>query len=276
MNNNSGKNIPKMGENQKTRKKHPILWTSKSISILNEIMDQINESKLLKPLGLMVRYYLNKYEKGTENKISLVGDLQTEIPEETLILATICNIYLQRTTTNIRFVLSSRLIYKTLGRIIYIIIDDNFRYDSWPLNYGENYMINFLTELIMPQKTNLNREIVKSSYFITRYIMKYISNNLNLLLYTETLFTHANSIDISFLTHQQIREFLSVLKTKRRLYLRVFLTIINHMSKYNTIINNRWTKKMVQIYNADDFKEMLSDDVMEIIISITGFDLMEL
>lgn len=251
----------------------PILWTTKSVYTLDKIMKYINSTKLMKPLGYMVRYYINKYQPyNTENRISTVDKINMN--RDSMILATICEIYLKKTRPKIKIIISSKLIYRTLGKIIHKIIDDNFSYDNWILDFREVYMINLITEVMVGKPNNDTiREIIKSSYYVTKYIIQLIENeDIDLLSYMDTLLTHAMSLNISILNPTQIREMMSIMDISRKLYLRILLVISYHMIGFNSIITTKWTKKLTTVKNIKQFKDMLSDDIMELIIVITGFN----
>lgn len=253
----------------------PILWTTNSVYTLDKIMKQINNTKLMKPLGYMVRYYINKHQpNNTENRISTVDKIH--INRESLILATICEIYLKKNRPKTKIMISNKLIYRTLGKIIHEIIDDNFTYDDWVLTFEEAYMINLVTEVITGQNNNDKiREIIKSSYYVTKYLITIIeSEDTNILSTMNTLLTHSHSLDIaSLLTNTQIRELMRIMNVTRRLYLRIFLLISHHMVRYKSIVNTKWTKQITTVKNMFQFQTMLTDDVMELIIIITGVNL---
>ena len=250
----------------------PILWTTKSIYTLDKIMEYINNTKLMKPLGYMVRYYINKHKPDdTETRISTVDKIN--IDKDSLILAYICEIYLRKNRPKTKIMISNKLIYRTIGKIFHEIIDDNFTYNDWVLNFSEVCMINMLSEIIpIGIEKNNNREIIKSSYYVTKYIIKLIKGNNDLLSYMDTLYTHAVSLDITILSNTQISEIMSIMNISRRLFLRIFLLISHHMMRFNSVINTKWSKKMTTIKNMNQFKDLLSDDVMELIIVTTGIN----
>ena len=226
----------------------PILWTTKSIYTLDKIMEYINNTKLMKPLGYMVRYYINKHKPDdTETRISTVDKIN--IDKDSLILAYICEIYLKKNRPKTKIMISNKLIYRTLGKIFHEIINDNFTYNDWVLNYGEVYMVNMLNEIIVLGENKSNREIINSSYYVTKYIIKLMKDNNDLLSYMDTLYTHAVSLDITILSNRQIREIMTIMNTPRRVFLRIFLLISQHMIRFKSVINTKWTKKMTTIKN---------------------------
>ena len=73
-----------------------ILWTRKSINVLNKIMKHINNIKLMQPLGYIIRHYINKYQPyDSEYKILTVDNRRQKINQDTLILAYTCEIHVK-------------------------------------------------------------------------------------------------------------------------------------------------------------------------------------
>lgn len=247
------------------------------------------------PLGYIVRYYINKYQPSDlEHNILTVDNIKNidNIDRDSLILSSIFEIYLKKNHSSTKLMTSNKLIYKMLGKIIHEVIDDNFSYNDWLLNFDEVYMINMVTEILtfdnnqsnntdhikdntdhdhIKDNTDHIKDIIISSYFVTKRLIYIIENNDNTILsYMDTIMIHVEDLDITLLTITQIREVMTVMNIKRRLYLRIFLVISNHMIRENSVINSNWVKRKIKIKNMIGFKDALSDDIVELVIAMTG------
>jgi hypothetical protein len=253
-------------------KKSNILWSSETIMTLFVLEDKINHHKLMQPLGHIVRYYINKHQPyDHEYKIRLVDTVPVALDKNILILAYICEIRLKN-SLNFDTVITVEMIHSSIGKIIYEVISDIFRYDSWELSYEELFLVNLLSDILPLTKTARSREIITTAYYITRYIIRYINSSHNHIIdYISTAVVRAQEVNMSIFDSIQIRDCLSVMKTKRRLYLRLLIVICGYMLHANIdrIINIIF--KQTEISNQRQFDIMLNDMMMEIIITITGY-----
>lgn len=234
-----------------------VLWSEKSIKCINRIMKYINTTNMTKPLNNMIQHYLIK---NSPDNFSNNGTLENA-----------CEIYIKKNNTNIvsNEITSNKIIYRTVGKILYEVINDLFTYTDWPLSFDEIYMINLITEILSVENNDLTREIVKSGYFLTKHLITVTEKAPEVLYYMEGLFTKAQSIDIGIL-EKHTREIKRIMNTKRTLYLRFFLIITNYMLKEKCTVNIYWVRKKTSIKNLSSLKELMSDDIIQLIIAITG------
>lgn len=245
-----------------------LIWTTKSINIINKIMNHINSTKLMKPIGYIVKYYINKHNSiGTEPSISMADNIK--INRDSSILAYVCELFIKRKKPETVIVLSKSIIYKAIGGIISEVISEIFSFKNRPTNYGEIYMLNLLSETLSGEKNDKTRDIIKSAYFVTKYLME-ISDTIG-LYNMNTLMLHAQDLDLTILDNKMRREIMNIMNTKRTLYLRIFLIIANRMIKEKSVLSGSWCRKKIKIKNMETFKNILSDDIIELIISITGY-----
>jgi len=243
-----------------------IIWSTESINIINKIMKYINSIKLMKPIGYIVKYYINKYRPNeVETKISTIDNIK--INRDGLILAYVCEIYLERKKPDSKIILSKSLIYKAFGGIISDVIKDIFYYKSWSLNFSEIYMVNALAEILAGYSDDNNRDIIKSTFFVTKKLMEID----NIIYNIDSLLLHTEDINLDILSGKLRREIMDIMKTKRTMYLRIFLIISNHMIKENSLISSSWAKNKIRIKNMESLKEILTNEIIEIIICITGY-----
>jgi hypothetical protein len=253
-------------------KKSNILWSSETIMTLSILENKINSHKLMQPLGHIVKYYINKHQTNSnEYKIRLIDNISEPIDKNILILAYVCELKLQN-SMNFDSVITDRMVYSSFGKIIYEVISDIFRYDSWELSFDENFLVNLLSDILPSSKTSKTREIITTSYYISKYIIKYIEQSRdNLINYMPSSIAITQEIKISIFNSEQIRDCLNVMGTKRRLYLRLLMSICGYMlhEDIDRIISLIF--KNTEIINQSDFNNMLSDMMMEITITITGY-----
>ncbi len=247
------------------KSKSNILWSSDSINTLKTLMDFINNHKLMQPLGHIVRYYINKYQPyDNEYKILSADTIPENIDRDILIMAYICEIRI-KTYHFQGTIVTDDMIYRSLGNIVHEVLDDLFDYSSWDLDYGEVYMINMLNNILPRDPTENTKDIITTSYYTTKHIMKYIEYSQNHILeFMGTLHVRSHDLDLSILTPFQIRECLNILNTKRKLYLRMLLVIAHHMLHLEISISNSWLFDRTKITNFGDFGIMLEDILMEI------------
>ncbi len=262
-----------INKNNHTNKENiNILWSSNTIQTLRIIMKYINTHSLMQPIGHMVRYYINKHQPYDEEyKILTVGNVSETINRDVLILAYVCEIRIKKKKKK-NIIVTNKRIYSTLGEVINEVIDDIFRYDSWEPNYEEIFMINTISEMIGTSTKTNTRDLVTSAYHLTKRVITYIElSNNHIITYTETLFLRTQDLDISFLTPHQIREFTKIFRTKRRLYLRIFLVLAYHLIRENSVITRKWISNVTNIKNQEDLVNMLNNLIIELIITITGY-----
>lgn len=240
-----------------------ILWSSQSISTLTDLMNTINNSKLMKPIGHIVRYYLDKHQPYNQEYKMHTVDPNHSINKNILILANIIEIHINDSD----IIITDNMIYKSMGKIILEVIIDKFMYESWSLKYEEVFLINLMSDVLQQ-----NREIITTSYYIIKYFIKYTTySHDNILDTIPTTLTRAHEIDTSMFTHSQIRDILNVLKTKRKLYFRLLLVITEYLLHEK---QDRITPILLNVTdtnNLEEFKLLINDIMLQTIISTTGF-----
>lgn len=249
-----------------------IVWTSKSIRTVNKIMNYINNTKLMKSIGYIIRYYINKNAPNDKDKIISTLD-NIEISRDTIILAYVCEICIRNSNPEIKIINSKSLIYKSIGKIINNVTSQIFSYKNWSLNYEEMYLFNLISEFFDDNIKQNTKEIIKSSYFVTKYL---ISLDNEVLYNITSLISHAEDLDLNIFPIKIRREIMNILRTKRTLHLRIFCVISYHMIQEKSMITSEWTESKMKLDNMEEFKECLSNDIIQLIISITGYNISSL
>ena len=253
----------------------PILWSEKSINTINNIMHYLSGTKMIRPLGYMIKKFLNKYPP-SEFNILTVQDIMT-VPQDSIFLAYACEVYLRNHLEG-DIVLTNKIIYKVLGKIIYQVINGFFSYRDWDLGFEETYLMNLLSELYSSsykknsenKKTDETKEIVRSCYFFTKQLIYLIDQNPNLMYFMDGPIVKCQDLDLTLLTSQQIRETLSILRTRRTMYVRLLLVIINEIIQENSTVNIMWIKQKTKIKSLPMLRDLLDNIIIQIIIIITG------
>lgn len=257
-------------------KKSNILWSSESITTLSILMENINNNRLMRPIGHIVRYYIDKHQPYyNEYKIRTIDSIDkkidTNLDKTILILAYICEIYLKK-SLNSDTIITTSMIYLSIGKVIYDVSSELFKYKVTDLSYSETFLINILTEILPAEKTYRYREIITTSYYIFKYIVKYIEYSQDSILsFMASSVVRSNEIDINIFTSNQVRDCLNVLKTKRTLYLRLLLSISEYLlhEDIDLIVDLIFNK--TNISNQRQFEDMINDMMIEIIITVTGY-----
>ncbi len=242
-----------------------ILWTDIAVNRLNNIMFLINKNKLMQPIGYIVRYYIDKHQPYTsEYKVLTVDNNDTFISIDTIILAYVCEIWVKKKIKCPSIIMNKRLIYKSLTKIFYETIFDHLKYDKWELNNQENYIINLISDLFKTE-----RYMIKFFYYLSRKLIDEIKLKPTILNYMPNLIVRTQDLDISILNREQIRDFLYLFKSKRTLYVRIFLVITEYMIREKSIFNEDWLKYKIKIHGYQKLKEILNDPIIEILICLT-------
>jgi len=277
--NQHNQNVDKIVDKIVDKPDPKILWSIDTVTALRIIVRTINTGKLMRNISHMIKYYMNKHKPLRKDYRMLTRDNTFENNQDVILLAYICEIRLQSHTAFVSAI-TPNLIYKTVCKILKEVIDDVFRYNDWGFNYDELYMINEITQILShmcPYPDNPhNTQIVSMSYFITKQIMQYDNNRNNLLNIMDTLSLRTQDLDMSFLTPKQIQNYKSIFKTKRTLYFRIFLVISNYMLHEGTPLNNGWVGLKTEVETPEEFVNFLRDMMTEILVSITGFNLIQL
>ena len=257
-----------------------LLWSSDSILTLSLIMNTINNHKLMKPIGHIVRYYINKHQPYDDKyKIRSVDFIPQNLDKKILILAYVCEIQIKKSLIY-DTIITKNMIYSSIGKIFNEVIGDVFQYDSWELTYNEVFLINLLYDVLYnggmsegtSKRKSKSRDIVTTSYFISKYIIKYIEHSKDSILYNiSTGVVRSQDLDISLFTSKQIRDILDTLDTKRRLYFRLLLVICEYMLHFDVDLIIKRIFILTDISNQKAFSIMLNDMMLEIAISITGY-----
>jgi hypothetical protein len=274
-NNTVNKNIFNMDveKGYKIHDPNTVLWSVNSIETLKHGMNFINNHSLMQPLGHIVRYYINKNQsEDQEYKILMIGDVPSDFASrDVLILACICETRI-KIRRNKSTVITDSMIYYSLGKIIREVVGLFVQHDIWELDYAETFMINTLTDILSFPSNPDARDYITTAYFLTKYIIKWMNISDNMLLkYLQSTYLKTQDIDLSILTAKQTREFMSVLQTKRRLYLRIFLLLSHILMKENIVNVSDWLDRNSNIETIQDLKYMLNNTLIEIFISITGY-----
>lgn len=249
-----------------------IVWSEKSIDTINNIMIYLNGTKMIRPLGYMIKKFLNKYPPAEYN-ITTIQDIFT-IPRDSIFLAYACEVYLRNHLEG-EIILTNKIIYKALGKIIYQVINEFFSYRDWDLGFEETYLISLLSETFSSvssetKKTDETKEIVKSCYFFTKHLILLLDQNPNLMYFMDGPVMKCQDLNMSLLTRQQNREVLSILRTRRTIYARLLLVIINEIIYENSTVNIIWIKNKTKIKSLPMLRDLLDNIVIQIIIIITG------
>lgn len=240
-----------------------ILWSVKTINTLNNIVIYISSIKLKDSINELLNHYVDNYEGFKPYK--LMGfNIKGKVSPKVLKLAHACEIsikkYRKRNTS-----MSNELIFKSISRIIYDVIDSTFKYNKWELNYQEEYLINLVSEVF----NQPDREIIKSAYHISLKIID-IDIDENILEQTETFYMLASEVDLSFLTTQQCRNIMKILKISRKIYLRIFLVIVNYLCREESILTKKLIIDKSKNKTLSDFKNYTKDIMIEILIVLTS------
>lgn len=250
-----------------------ILWTSDSLKTLGNIMNTINNTKLVRPIGYNIRYYINKHSRDEPYKILTVDTPVEEISKDVMILAYICENRIKR-YHNENTIIFDELIYRCFGRVLFEIIDEVYRYDEKELNYNETYMINMLNDTLPRGNTNKSRSIIMSCYFITKQIIK-SEYNFGIIRYLETITLRADETDLGFLTSCQMRNIMEILETKRRIYLKFFMVLSDYFLRENSIVSHNWLYPKSELSSFKDLNIFFKDPVIEVLIVLTYVKLVE-
>lgn len=245
-----------------------IVWSDKSIETINNIMQYLNTTKMIQPLGYMVEKYLARHLEKVEYQIHTANNITVQ--RDSIILAYTCETYIK--VHQLDNVITNKKLYKIFGKVIYEIINEFFSYIDWELNFEENHLINLLTE-IFPTHLDNNidiREIVRSGYFFVKHLIITIEQNPNLSYFMDSLLVKCQDLNLDFLTNKQKREILSILRTRRTLYLRFLLIIINDMIHEKSTINILWIKRKMRIKNIQMLRDVMENVTIQMIITITG------
>lgn len=276
-----------------------ILWTAESVNTLKEIMDLVNKTKIMEPLGYIVKYYINKHRPREKEYNILTVDVPAEtISRDMMILAYICEIHIKKHHKE-STVIFQDLIYRCFGRVIFDVINEiyiqsNNLYNNsrnerirkdWPLSFDEMYLISTLNSVI-GSGTSESKSMILSAYFMTCQIME-LDRGTNLLLFMETLCLRTEDLDLSVLTSEQIHAGMEVLRTKRKIYLRILLVLCDYLLHENVTqsvvthdnksdrsgvtFGNNWLFSKSTINNNTELKNYLNDVAVEMIIALTGF-----
>jgi hypothetical protein len=101
---------------------------------------------------------------------------------------------------------------------------------------------------------------------VCEYDFKLLYNNTSLILKTEDL-------DISILNQKQILEIMEVLKTKKRIFVRILLVLSFDILREEDILNELWFHKNIIFTDYEEFKSVLSSPLIEVLIFLTSFQL---
>lgn len=263
-------------ENMVPKISEQILWTSKVIASLDSIMTSINKTILMRSMGYIVRYYINKYRSNDIDHRIVTMD-QVIIKKDVLILAYICEIYIASNDiksdgARINIMVSNKLTYEIIGKIIREVIDDIFVYQEWIINFNEGYMVNLVSDILVGTTDNKEiKSIITSAYYFTSYFIDLCrQTNDAILLASNSILVLADGIDISFISRADLREIMSVLGTKRKIYIRIFLLIADHMIRERSGVNKKWIHMRTHLRKERHFDRMMSDTVMELILTLTA------
>jgi len=245
-----------------------ILWTNESISSLKNIMTVINKHKLMKPIGYLVKYYINIHQPiDIEYKIVTVDGTNSNISRDVMILACICEIRLRKKYKKTK-IISGDLAYRSFGRVIYDVVDNLYRYHEWELGFGEVYIINdILSGLYV--KTEDSRHIISVSYYITKQIMD-LEQRGKIIQFMDTLVIRCEDMDLTFMTNKQIQDIMAVLKTKRKLYVKIWLVITEYLLRKKMPICQNFVYNITTIRHSQDFNDFMYDPIVDVLITVSA------
>ena len=248
-------------------------WNTGAIIALDEIMDIINKSKLVELIGYMVQKYLDSHRNKIyfDDYAMITTDGKKEVNDKIKLLAYVCETYtLKRKWKKI----NKKKVYNIFGEILCHVITNRFLYNVKELKYVDLYVVNIINEVISKNPTTHNQKIISSVYYLTKYLISVTSDKNNRVLdFMDTLILRTQDLDISILTSNQIRNILRILGTKRRLYLRIFLVLSNHMIREKCDICSFWYKLKFKIGNRNDLLTLFNNVVIETIICLTAKDI---
>jgi hypothetical protein len=250
-----------------------VLWTSYNIEELKIIMNTINKSGLMKPLGYIIGKYLKMYPNLEEYNILLVDEYNKDIDRSVLVLASACETLVRNSMLTESIIMNRFMIYEALGSIIYSVINSVFKYPNWETNYQEEYMVNTLCDIFYYKSNDiLYRNIITNCYMLTKQIInieKYYNNSILPLL--NTSMTHAEQLNINqLLSREDIRNFKTILGNHRTIYLKLFLILVNALCHDKSNINSKLLIKKTTITDYNQFVAMLGDPLIELLIVVTG------
>lgn len=254
-----------------------ILWTGETISTLKKIMAYINETKLMPSIGYLVRQYVLSHDKYSEYRIMAIDCDTQDLRKDILILAYICEVYLEKNYEETKLIMTDKLIYRTFGKIISEMIRNTFSYDDWILSFREMYMINLIGETLSPDYKNqsdLVPEVVRSSYFSIKYLMSLLnhpkSSEPEILYSMVVLYLRCEELDLSLFTDRQIKDFLDIIGTKRKLFLKIFIVMSNYMIRRKTALGASWLLDITKLSDLNGLKTMMTDPLMEFLLVMSG------
>ena len=238
-------------------------WTEESLECLYLISKKINSSKMNKYLSNIINHYISKHNISSDSSVHLPKDKKLEGGIK--ILAIICQHYLKQRKTKNKTI-TARMVYKSFGYICHEIIVAKLKYSVWTLDYTELYM----TDMVGKVMNYNNENAILSAYYLSRFLTYSLQIDPSIVKSMETMWVRCEDLDISLFTTQQIRELMTILKTKRRLYLRMFLVITEYLMREKYEMSEKWIKHKISVGNYQDFEKIFSDPVLEVVICLTG------
>ena len=247
-----------------------IEWNKKAVIALHEIMDIINNTKLMEPIGYIVQKYIdNNYNNlNFDNYTINTKNERKKVKDEIKMLAYVCETYMiKRKWTKAN---SEKIVYNAFSRIIHNVITNIPMYNIKDLQYTELHTVRLVNEIIVKHPTMYTQQIIISVYFLTRYLIDVETENNNLFGFMDTLILKTQDLDITILTPRQKREIMETLKTKRKLYLRIFLVLSYHMIREKSAIDTLWYGVKFKIKNSMDMINLIEDVMMETLICLVA------
>lgn len=240
-----------------------ILWSVDTINTINNTVKYLSSVNLGKSINILLNRYIEHF--GDNKPYTLLGfKINPKINTKSLKFAHACEINIKRYRKK-NTAMSDILIFKSISRIIYDMIDLSFKYNKWELNYQEEYLINLISETF----NQSNKEIIKSAYYITLKTID-IDIDENILDHTETLYLYASDIDLSFLKIEQIRNIMKILHINRKIYLRVFLVIVNYLCHEDNILTKKLIINKSKNTSFESFKKYTKDIMLELLIVLAS------
>ena len=277
------------------------LQSDEAFNSFENIVSIFNKTLMKDSFRYIIKFYVGKYKfsnNNINNNFNLPINKYKNTNEDIVNLKKACEMFIYNNINNnnnnnnniLNNIVKSKNIIKIVGLILLETINDIFSYRNWDLNYKELYMITILDELFkdhingINHKKNANNEIIISNnehtknllisaYFITKKIINdNIGNNgkNDLILKTETLYTHTQDLDLSFLTREHLNMFKHVLNTKRTIYVRILLVLSEFLLNEQNIINKQWVNDKLTFNTVKDLTQSLKNIMIEIIIIYTG------
>jgi len=244
-----------------------VVWTSDAVDGLSDIMEAINKTGLMIPTGYIVQKYIDSCDTFI-NPITykINTEKTTNITRDALMLGYVCEISIGSD----KQVVTRKSLYKIFGKILYEVINDKFGYKTRKLSFDEIYIIQLVSEILLEKPSFHDKEIITSVFFLTEYLISVIRKNNNLLNYMNTIILRTEDLDISILTKQQTKEILRALRTKRKLYLRIFLILSEHMIREKSPINKLWLRIKFSLINHGEFLSLIDDVMIELVLCLVG------